>query len=227
MRGLVCAVVSYAVFSYSPHSFVQHACRTFGSRTIVRSIYSGIPWFGGLAPLPSLPTWSHVVSSFSVLSADTETSRTVRISLFSYTHNSWFIAARVVKYDTLCGFLFIGWSLHYVPFYIMKRQLFLHHYFPALYFAILLSCGVFDLVTSTLKPRVRLQIAAVLLIVALWNFVYLSPLAYGNPWTRKKCEAAKWFKTWDFAWCVYMCSYLSASYLTVGFALTATSFMTM
>lgn len=118
----------------------------------------------------------------------------------------------MVKYDTLCGFLFIGWSLHYLPFYIMKRQLFLHHYFPALYFAILLSCGVFDLVTSTLKPRFRLQIAAVLLIVVIWNFIYLSPIAYGRPWTRKQCEAAKWFKTWDFAWFVHIKFQLRATH---------------
>ncbi|KAI0688800.1 glycosyltransferase family 39 protein [Cerioporus squamosus] len=106
---------------------------------------------------------------------------------------------KVVKYDTLCGFLFIGWALHYLPFYIMARQLFLHHYFPALYFAILLSCACFDLVTSALRPRVRLQIAAVLLVIAIWNFSYFSPLAYGLPWTKAKCHKAKWLKTWDFS----------------------------
>lgn len=106
---------------------------------------------------------------------------------------------KVVKYDSLCGFLFMGWCLHYFPFFLMGRQLFLHHYFPALYFAILLSCGVFDLVTSALKPRVRLQIAAVLLIIAIWNFVYLSPIAYGGKWTKAKCNNARWLKTWDFA----------------------------
>lgn len=94
----------------------------------------------------------------------------------------------------------MGWCLHYFPFYIMKRQLFLHHYFPALYFAILLSCCVFDLVTSTLRPKVRLQIAAVLLVIAIWNYVYLSPLAYGSQWTRAKCNNARWLRTWDFAW---------------------------
>ncbi|KAL6304053.1 glycosyltransferase family 39 protein [Sparassis latifolia] len=107
---------------------------------------------------------------------------------------------KVVKYDTLCGFLFVGWFLHYFPFYLMGRQLFLHHYFPALYFAILLSCVVFDLVTSALRPKIRLQIAAVLLIIAIWNFVYFSPLAYGNSWTKAKCHSAQWMKTWDFAW---------------------------
>ncbi|KIM42741.1 glycosyltransferase family 39 protein [Hebeloma cylindrosporum] len=104
-----------------------------------------------------------------------------------------FDSTKVVKYDTLCGFLFVGWSLHYFPFFLMGRQLFLHHYFPALYFAILLSCAIFDLITSTLRPRVRLQIAAVLIILAIWNFQHLSP------WTKSKCMQAKWLKTWDFS----------------------------
>ncbi|KAF9027092.1 glycosyltransferase family 39 protein [Hymenopellis radicata] len=106
---------------------------------------------------------------------------------------------KVVKYDTLCGFLFVGWFLHYFPFFLMARQLFLHHYFPALYFAILLLSGVFDLVTSTLRPRVRLQIAAVLAVIAIWNFVHFSPLAYGSPWTKAECNRSKWLKTWDFS----------------------------
>ncbi|KAF5372032.1 hypothetical protein D9615_008125 [Tricholomella constricta] len=106
---------------------------------------------------------------------------------------------KVVKYDSLCGFLFVGWALHYFPFFLMGRQLFLHHYFPALYFAVLLSCAGFDLATSTLRPRVRLQIAAVLVILAVWHFAHFSPLAYGSPWTRSKCVSAKWFKTWDFS----------------------------
>lgn len=109
---------------------------------------------------------------------------------------------RVVKYDSLIGFLFIGWGLHYFPFFLMGRQLFLHHYFPALYFAILLSCGVFDLGTSMLRPRTRLQIAAVLVILAIWNFQHLSPLVYGSPWTKSKCLKARWLKTWDFSWYV-------------------------
>ncbi|KAF8219017.1 glycosyltransferase family 39 protein [Tricholoma matsutake] len=107
---------------------------------------------------------------------------------------------KVVKYDSLCGFLFIGWSLHYFPFFLMNRQLFLHHYFPALYFAVLLCCSAFDLVTSTLRPRVRLQIAAVFIILAIWNFSHFSPLAYGSQWTKAKCNNAKWLKTWDFSW---------------------------
>jgi len=29
------------------------------------------------------------------------------------------------------GFFFIAWATHYLPFYLMGRQLFLHHYLPA------------------------------------------------------------------------------------------------
>ncbi|KAH6873693.1 mannosyltransferase 1 [Coprinopsis sp. MPI-PUGE-AT-0042] len=106
---------------------------------------------------------------------------------------------KVVKYDALTGFFFMGWALHYFPFFLMARQLFLHHYFPALYFAILCWCTVFDLLTSTLRPKIRLQIAAGLMVLAIWNFYHLSPIAYGLPWTKSKCEKAKWLKTWDFS----------------------------
>jgi len=96
----------------------------------------------------------------------------------------------------------MGWGLHYFPFFLMSRQLFLHHYLPALYFAILLLCAVFDFLTSTLRPRWRLQIAAVLIILAVWNFSIFSPLVYGSTWTKGECEKARWLRTWDFSWYV-------------------------
>ncbi|EJD00774.1 glycosyltransferase family 39 protein [Fomitiporia mediterranea MF3/22] len=123
---------------------------------------------------------------------------------------------RVTKYDNMCGFLFMGWALHYFPFYLMARQLFLHHYFPALWFSILLCCTVFDLVTSSLRPRVRLYIAAGMLLVAIWSFSYFSPLAYGGPWTRGACEKARWLKTWDFACNDFPIDYSAYEGLGVG-----------
>ena len=93
----------------------------------------------------------------------------------------------------------MGWALHFFPFFLMARQLFLHHYHPALWFAILSFCGTFDLVTSSLRPRIRLYTAGVFLFLAIYTFLYFSPLSYGSPWTKGKCEKAKWLKTWDFA----------------------------
>ncbi|PBK94489.1 hypothetical protein ARMGADRAFT_92092 [Armillaria gallica] len=45
----------------------------------------------------------------------------------------------------------------------------------------------------------RLQIAAVLIIISVWVFLHLSPLAYGNTWTKDECKSSKWLKTWDFS----------------------------
>ncbi|KAG1888589.1 glycosyltransferase family 39 protein [Suillus subluteus] len=122
---------------------------------------------------------------------------------------------KVVKYDSLCGFLFVGYCMHYFPFFLMGRQLFLHHYFPALYFAILLNCAVFDLATSTLRPKIRLQIAAVLMVIAVITYSKFSSLTYGDPWTKKKCTNAQWVKTWDFACNEFLDEYSQYSGVTV------------
>lgn len=37
------------------------------------------------------------------------------------------------------GMLFLGWLLHYMPFYIMGRILYYHHYFPAMLFSSMLT----------------------------------------------------------------------------------------
>ncbi len=40
------------------------------------------------------------------------------------------IGTRSRLYDST-GFFFLLWAAHYIPFFIMGRQLFLHHYLPA------------------------------------------------------------------------------------------------
>lgn len=37
------------------------------------------------------------------------------------------------------GWLYIGWLLHYVPFWGMGRILYFHHYFPALLFSSMMT----------------------------------------------------------------------------------------
>ncbi|KAL2098596.1 hypothetical protein ACEWY4_005076 [Coilia grayii] len=41
------------------------------------------------------------------------------------------------------GMLFLGWLLHYLPFYIMGRVLYYHHYFPAMLFNCMLTGKVY------------------------------------------------------------------------------------
>ncbi|KAI8928280.1 Dolichyl-phosphate-mannose-protein mannosyltransferase-domain-containing protein [Entophlyctis helioformis] len=98
-----------------------------------------------------------------------------------------------------CWFFFTGWGLHYLPFFVMGRQLFLHHYLPSLYFSILLLGGMFDVLT--LKLRTPGQILAALAVAgaAIYVFVLFAPIAYGLPMDKEYCESLRWRSSWDLS----------------------------
>ncbi|KAJ1655577.1 Dolichyl-phosphate-mannose--protein mannosyltransferase 1, partial [Coemansia sp. RSA 25] len=96
------------------------------------------------------------------------------------------------------GFLSIGWVLHWIPFFLMGRQLFLHHYLPALWLAILALVGSLDLFTRRLSRKVRQVLMFGLLLATVRMYFQYSHIAYGSPWTRQGCERSKWFKSWDY-----------------------------
>jgi dolichyl-phosphate-mannose-protein mannosyltransferase len=109
------------------------------------------------------------------------------------------------RFDYEIGTSVLGWAFHYFPFYLMARQLFLHHYFPALYFAIIALCQLFDFTTRRIsalglksQPAISKIGAAIFLAIAIAAFALLSPLAYGNAWTQDLCNQVKLFPTWDF-----------------------------
>jgi dolichyl-phosphate-mannose-protein mannosyltransferase len=58
---------------------------------------------------------------------------TVRVALFfetlSLTTNT--LAGTRSRVYNSTGFFFLTWAAHYLPFFVMGRQLFLHHYLPA------------------------------------------------------------------------------------------------
>ncbi|KAL2913659.1 hypothetical protein HK105_206819 [Polyrhizophydium stewartii] len=95
-------------------------------------------------------------------------------------------------------FFFLGWALHYLPFFIMHRQLFLHHYLPALYFSILLLGALFEVVTLKLRRYGQLIAAIAFGAAAIWTFLMFSPLSYGYEVSRSRCESLKWRSAWDF-----------------------------
>lgn len=109
------------------------------------------------------------------------------------------------RFDYEIGTSVLGWAFHYLPFYLMKRQLFLHHYFPALYFAITALCQLFDFTTNRIsgfglreRPAIGRTFLIVFLTVSIFTFSLYSPLAYGNQWTRESCNKLKLLDTWDF-----------------------------
>ncbi|KAL1963755.1 hypothetical protein VTN77DRAFT_7821 [Rasamsonia byssochlamydoides] len=109
------------------------------------------------------------------------------------------------RFDYEIGTTALGWAFHYFPFYLMARQLFLHHYLPALYFAIIALSQMFDFVLNRIqsfglssRPVIGKAIIAIFLALSIATFTVYSPLAYGNPWTRDACKRVKLLDTWDF-----------------------------
>ena len=109
------------------------------------------------------------------------------------------------RFDYEVGMSILGWAFHYFPFYLMARQLFLHHDLPALYFAIMALCQIFDFVSYRFSalglkqyPAIGRAIAVGFLALSVAVFTIYAPLAYGNAWTKGQCQTAKLFNTWDW-----------------------------
>ncbi|PGH10592.1 hypothetical protein AJ79_05415 [Helicocarpus griseus UAMH5409] len=109
------------------------------------------------------------------------------------------------RFDYELGQTVLGWAFHYFPFYLMARQLFLHHYLPALYFAILAFCQVVDYGVNRIsmsgmrsKPVFGKLFMVLFVALSIVVFALFSPLMYGNPWTKDACRKVKLLDSWDF-----------------------------
>ncbi|KAF2149913.1 glycosyltransferase family 39 protein [Myriangium duriaei CBS 260.36] len=109
------------------------------------------------------------------------------------------------RFDYEVGSTVLGWAFHYFPFFLMQRQLFLHHYFPALVFAIMALCQVFDFVTARIRtlglrerPIIGQAGAVAFLALSIAVFSLYAPLGYGNMWTKDQCRRVKLLETWDW-----------------------------
>ncbi|KAK9477113.1 Dolichyl-phosphate-mannose-protein mannosyltransferase-domain-containing protein [Lipomyces japonicus] len=118
-----------------------------------------------------------------------------------------FVKPAVQSYGAKVGTNVLAWALHFLPFFLMQRQLFLHHYLPALYFAILALTITWDAACKAVlasnpgsKSRRVFVLAATVALAgaAVYVFVNFTPLIYGDKWTSSSCENHKWLKNWDF-----------------------------
>ncbi|KAK3711834.1 Dolichyl-phosphate-mannose--protein mannosyltransferase 1 [Vermiconidia calcicola] len=130
------------------------------------------------------------------------------------------------RFDYEVGQTVLGWAFHYFPFFLMQRQLFLHHYFPALFFAIMALCQTWDFVTNRVgsfggfvpgvkdKPAVGMVGGTVFLAASIVVFGLYAPLAYGNMWTKNECKRVKLLETWDWDCNTFHDNYAQYSLLT-------------
>ncbi|KAF9419991.1 hypothetical protein BGZ94_009254 [Podila epigama] len=102
-------------------------------------------------------------------------------------------------YAVASGTFFTGWIIHYLPFFFMHRQLYLHHYLPALYFSILLLVSRLDRVLQRWGTRSRYMAGILFMAMMVLSFYSLAPLAYGTDFSsRSRCETIRSLGGWEF-----------------------------
>ncbi|BFZ19967.1 hypothetical protein BsWGS_23006 [Bradybaena similaris] len=97
-----------------------------------------------------------------------------------------------------------GYLLHYLPYFLEERTLFLHHYLPSVVFKILTLAALGDHLYSVIPktsifPSLIKYGSVVLLAATLHAFVNLSVFTYGNePLTPHQIRSLTWVDSWDF-----------------------------
>ncbi|KAJ2009549.1 Dolichyl-phosphate-mannose--protein mannosyltransferase 1 [Coemansia thaxteri] len=102
------------------------------------------------------------------------------------------------RYLSSAGFFVVAWACHYVPFFLMGRELFIHHYFPALWMAILVLAFTLDLFTARLPQLLRWSVYVAVAALVLYAFESFSYITYARTWSKDTCLKTKWLGTWDF-----------------------------
>lgn len=93
----------------------------------------------------------------------------------------------------------IGWFLHYLPFALMARVTYVHHYYPALYFAILTMGFCANWFTWKLSSHVEWAFYLFLYILIISLFIHFRVLVFGMMGPNKQWSHLNWFSTWKIA----------------------------
>jgi dolichyl-phosphate-mannose-protein mannosyltransferase len=90
----------------------------------------------------------------------------------------------------------VGWVLHYLPFIVMARVTYVHHYYPALYFAILTFGFTVDWFVRNRKTAVQYAVYGVLYATVIGLYIYFIPICWGMVGKNKNYSYMKWLDTW-------------------------------
>ncbi|XP_016959180.2 protein O-mannosyltransferase 1 [Drosophila biarmipes] len=104
---------------------------------------------------------------------------------------------------------FVGYLMHYLPYFFMDRTLFLHNYLPAFIFKLLLLCFVVEhldyLLRRVCTGRGVHLVRLYRLMLILWLVGVLSifskfiPFSYGaRRMSMSEVRSLRWKDTWDF-----------------------------
>ncbi|CZS99956.1 hypothetical protein WAI453_003461 [Rhynchosporium graminicola] len=90
----------------------------------------------------------------------------------------------------------LGWFLHYIPFVSMGRVTYVHHYYPALYFAILVFGFMVDWMTRSQRRSIQYAVYGVLYVVTIGLYIFFMPISWGMVGPNKNYSYMKWFESW-------------------------------
>lgn len=92
-----------------------------------------------------------------------------------------------------------GWVLHYLPFIIMARVTYVHHYYPALYFAILTTGFCVDWFTQKLNRKVEWALYFMLYAAVIGLFVVFKDIVFGMEGSNEQWKHLNWLGKWKIA----------------------------
>lgn len=96
-------------------------------------------------------------------------------------------------------FPFLGWLVHFVPFMIMGRVTYVHHYIPALYFAILVFGFVIDYTFGNTRKFIKIPVYLALTGGCIYYYILFSPLCQGMDGPSTKFIRLQWLNGWHIA----------------------------
>lgn len=119
--------------------------------------------------------------------------------------------ARRKRMESASGWLFLGWALHYFPFYAMGRVLYFHHYFPAYLYSAMMAGIVSQYMCKSvallpkldrIKEMVYYSTICFLLAGCIISFWLFRGLSYGmsGPMAHLPDSTAavyKWMDSWE------------------------------
>lgn len=98
----------------------------------------------------------------------------------------------------------MAWGLHFFPFVIMSRVTYVHHYLPALYFALLVLAYLFEISMQKWKKSkcgrvMRLCIYASYMAIVIYGFYYFAPISFGMTGPSTDYKYLNWLSTWTIS----------------------------
>ena len=120
---------------------------------------------------------------------------------------------KLINYDTRevirgpLAFFIVGWACHYLPFYCMQRQKFLHHYLPAQMITCLFTAVFWESIISNIDENkgsnntktklIRKKLTSYymfILIPIISCFIFYAPIIYGWPILEpEQIRQREWF----------------------------------